>query len=274
MNRIRGQKDIVGLIPAAGNAVRLQPLPCSKEIFPVGFSTGRETSAKCIKPVCSQLLESMSFAGVTKAFFVLRKGKWDIPSYLGDGEQYGLRVAYLITDSSSGVPFTIDQAFPFVKNARVVFGFPDILFEPKDAFIHLIKRQTETGTDIVLGLFPASSPAKMDMVEFDRDNRVLAIHPKPTKTSLTYTWIMAVWTPRFTSFSHQKLLRESAQAHQLLQEIGPDSELYLGHVIEAAIDEDLNVEAVIFSEGKCLDLGTSEDLLMALRKADYQVGNV
>lgn len=274
MNRVKGHKNIVGLIPAAGNAARLQPLPCSKEIFPVGFSTGRETSGKCFKAVCSHLLESMSVANVTKAFFVLRKGKWDIPNYLGDGKQYGLRLAYLTMDSSSGVPFTIDQALPFVKDALVVFGFPDILFEPKDAFIHLVKRQAETGADIVLGLFPAPSPARMDMVEFDRENRVLAIHPKPTKTRLTYTWIIAVWTPRFTSFSHQNILAESVPAHQTLQEIGGDSELYIGHVIQAAIDEGLQVEAVIFSNGRCLDLGTPEDLLMAVRNADYHAEKV
>jgi glucose-1-phosphate thymidylyltransferase len=274
MNRIKGHKDIVGVIPAAGNAARLQPLPCSKEIFPVGFNTKKETSGKCIKPVCSHLLESMSVAGVTKAFFVLRKGKWDIPNYLGDGKAYGLHLAYLTVDSSSGVPFTIDQAFPFMNDVLVVFGFPDILFEPKDAFVHLVKRQAETGADIVLGLFPAPSPTKMDMVEFDRENHVLAIHPKPTKTRLTYTWILAVWTPRFTRFSHQSLLTESVSAHQTLQEIGEDSELYVGHVIQEAIDEGLQVEAVIFSEGRCLDLGTPEDLLKAVRKANYQAGNV
>jgi glucose-1-phosphate thymidylyltransferase len=273
MNRVKVNENIVGIIPAAGNAARLQPLPCSKELFPVGFSPGG-TSAKCIKPVCSHLLESMSIAGVTKAFFVLRKGKWDIPNYLGEGKEYGLQLAYLTMDSSSGVPFTMDQAFPFVKNALVVFGFPDILFEPKDAFIRLVKRQGDTGADICLGLFPASSPAKMDMVELDRDNRILAIHPRPTKTRLTYTWIVAVWTPRFTCFTHQEILPESLPAPQTLQGIGGDSELYLGHVIQAAIDEGLQVEAVIFSEGRCLDIGTPEDLIMAVTKADYYVGYV
>ena len=29
--------SVVGLVPAAGRAKRIAPLPCSKEIFPVGF---------------------------------------------------------------------------------------------------------------------------------------------------------------------------------------------------------------------------------------------
>ena len=29
--------DIVGLIPAAGRGKRIAPLPCSKELYPIGF---------------------------------------------------------------------------------------------------------------------------------------------------------------------------------------------------------------------------------------------
>jgi glucose-1-phosphate thymidylyltransferase len=30
-------REIIGLIPAGGVAERLSPLPCSKEIYPIGF---------------------------------------------------------------------------------------------------------------------------------------------------------------------------------------------------------------------------------------------
>ena len=31
-------QDLIGLIPAAGKATRIAPLPGSKELFPVGFT--------------------------------------------------------------------------------------------------------------------------------------------------------------------------------------------------------------------------------------------
>jgi dTDP-glucose pyrophosphorylase len=67
---------------------------------------------------------------------------------------------------------------------------------------------------------------------------------------------------------------EKAQGYHHLQVKWTDSELYLGHVIQGAIGQGVQAEAVIFSEGKCLDIGTSEDLMTAVTKADYYVRNV
>ena len=88
--------EIVGLIPAAGQARRLAPLPCSKEVFPVGFEPVDAKGVGRPKPVCIFLLEKMAAAGAWKVYIVLRDGKWDIPSYLGDGSRYGLSLAYLM----------------------------------------------------------------------------------------------------------------------------------------------------------------------------------
>ena len=65
---------------------------------------------------------------------ILRDGKWDIPSYLGDGSLVNLHLAYLMMAQPFGVPYTLDQAYPFVKDCRIALGFPDVLFESQDAF--------------------------------------------------------------------------------------------------------------------------------------------
>ena len=83
-NKTQG-REVVGLIPAAGRATRIAQLPCSKEVYPVGFKTGGEGNTPVPKVVCHYLLEKMRLAGVTRAFIVLREGKWDIPAHLGNG---------------------------------------------------------------------------------------------------------------------------------------------------------------------------------------------
>jgi len=35
-------------------------------------------------------------------------------------------------DLPYGVPYTLDQAYPFVQNATIALGFPDITCEPED----------------------------------------------------------------------------------------------------------------------------------------------
>ena len=251
-------REIVGLIPAAGQATRIAPLPCSKEIYPIGFREVEDGSQRP-KAVCHYLLEKMRLAGVTKAYIILREGKWDIPAYFGDGHWLNLDLAYLMMRLPYGAPYTLDQAYPFAKEATIVFGFPDILFEPQDAFVQLLARQAKTGAAVVLGLFPAENPNKMDMVDLDEAGRTRRIYIKPLRTDLVYTWIIAVWTPAFSQYMHDYL--RAAQAASDSHQSPP--ELYVGHVIQAALDDGLGVDSVLFSAGRCLDIGTPESLKRA-----------
>jgi glucose-1-phosphate thymidylyltransferase len=131
--------DVIGLLPAGGQATRLAPLPCSKELYPIGFRRVEESGELRPQAVSHYLLEKMRSAGITKAYFILRDGKWDIPAYFGDGSDLNMRLAYLTIRLSSSVPHTLDQAYSFVQHAVVAFGFPDILFQPRDAFVRLLK---------------------------------------------------------------------------------------------------------------------------------------
>ena len=51
----------------------------------------------------------------------------------------------------------------------MALGFPDILFEPDDAFRQLLAYQAAKETDVVLGLFPCDQPQKADMVILAED---------------------------------------------------------------------------------------------------------
>ncbi len=257
--------EVVGVAPAAGQARRLAPLPCSKEVYPVGFRLGEGGEPARPKVACHYLLENMRRAGVRKVYVVLRDGKWDIPAYLGDGHELDLHLAYLMMRLPHGTPFTLDQAHPFVKDARVVFGFPDILFQPDDAFVRLLEKQRRTGADVVLGLFPAHQPHKMDMVEADAEGRVRSIVIKPAETRLKHTWIIAVWTPTFTEFLHTYLKRALEEQPSEGTLSGP--EIFVGDVIQAAIDSGVHVASVAFPEGTYVDIGTPQDLRQAVRGA-------
>jgi glucose-1-phosphate thymidylyltransferase len=208
------------------------------------------------------LIEKMKSAGAQKAYFILRDGKWDIPAYFGDGGLVGLPLGYLMMGFPDGVPFTLDQAYPFVGQATVLFGFPDILFQPGDAFARLLNRQAETDADLVVGLFPVHQAHKMDMVELDSNGRILRITIKPSQTHLRYTWIIAVWGPRFSDFMHHFVaLRKKRQLP-----VQGQQELYLGDVIQAAIQQGERVENVLFLDGSYIDIGTPEDLTAAVQK--------
>ncbi|HEY9877895.1 MAG TPA: sugar phosphate nucleotidyltransferase [Leptolyngbyaceae cyanobacterium] len=263
---------LVGLMPAAGQGTRISPLPMSKELFPIGFRSVGNGSELRPKVTCHYLLEKMQRAGVMEAMVILRPGKWDIPAYLGDGSWLGMRLAYLTVHVPFGVPFSLNQAYPFVRDAIVVMGFPDILFEPEDAFARLLHRLSSNGADVVLGLFPTDQPQKVGLVEFDAAGRVSGIFEKSQLTHLKFMWAIAVWQPTFTEFMHQfveaqlqKLL--GSVDPQSLKELPPYQETPIGDVIQAAIQAGLKVEAEAFATGHYLDIGTPENLAKAV--CDY-----
>lgn len=260
--------DVIGLIPAAGLASRLVALPCSKEVCPIGYWAGSKDAAKNLRVAGDFLLERMRVAGIKKAFFVIRKGKWDIPEYFGDGESSGLHLAYLMMRLPYGSPYTLDQAWPFVQGNLIALGFPDIIFEPVDAYVHLLVHQRKTEADVVLGLFPSEQPHKMDMVVTDTSGNVQRIDIKPQETALKYSWMIAVWNFNFTRFMHM-FLEQKYQRIAGACRCTDGKETYVGEIIQAAIEAGLRVESETFSSGRCVDLGTPEDLSRAIQDYNY-----
>ncbi|MGI9305094.1 MAG: sugar phosphate nucleotidyltransferase [Gammaproteobacteria bacterium] len=246
---------LIGIIPAAGQATRIAPLPCSKELYPVGF----DQSKKRPKAACEFLLGQMRAAGAARAFIVIRDGKWDIPAYFGDGARLDMELGYLMMNAPHGAPYTVDQAYAFVGEAHVVFGFPDILIQPDDAFVRLAARQREGGAEIVLGVFPAAAPDKVDMVDVADDGSVRNIVIKPKTTELSHCWLIALWTPVFGAFMHDHL------ALRLEQIEASGAEIFVGDVIQAAIEDGIKVDSVAFDE-RYIDIGTPDDLVSAVRE--------
>ncbi len=260
--------EIVGLIPMAGQGTRISPLPCSKELYPIGYRTVNDTVGLRPKVAAEFLLEKMKLAGVVEVFVVLRKGKWDIPEYFGNGSNWGMHVAYLMMGLPYGPPYSMNEAYPFVRDKTVVFGFADILFNPDNAFIQLINRQKQTNADVLLGLIHASNPHQMDMVEVDAQGRIRSMVLKPLQTGLCYSWICAVWTATFTRFMHEFLVADLKRGQNQAANVSIDAkgDLPMGAVVQAAIQEGLHVEGVIFPEGDYSDIGTPEGLMSAVKK--------
>ena len=263
---IRSKNGVIGLVPAAGQAKRIAPLPMSKELFPIGFQVMEGEQTPRPKVVSHYLLEKFRNAGIAKTFIVIREGKWDIPAYFGDGALVHMHLGYLMVRESFGPPFTLDQAYPFVCNKLVAFGFPDIMFSPQDVFNQLLDYQETNQSDVVLALFPAHDPQIMDMVDIDKNGKVRTMLFKPSNTDLRFAWLCGVWTPVFTHFMHdylQTYLRENCP--QNVKEDGLEQEdLTVGAVLQAAIKKGLNVHGVTFPYGKYIDIGTPEGLVKSV----------
>ena len=218
------------------------------------------------KVVSHYLLEKMRLADVTRAFIVIREGKWDIPAYFGDGAMLDMHLAYLVRRLPYGAPYTLDTAYPFVRHAVVAFGFPDILFRPDDGFVRLLDCQAGTKAEVVLGVFPAAQPDTMDMVDMDNEGRVRDIVRRPRDTRLRYAWIFAVWTPVFTRFQHEFLKAFDGGASDRAGRASRRRRPPGGH------PGGIPTRAVTFPDPSYLDIGTPPALAAAIRDAGEALG--
>lgn len=249
--------EFEALIAAGGLANRLGALPCSKEIFPI---VGQFTNSRT-RVVCENLIEYYKAAGITNVHFIIRKGKWDIPQFFGDGSTIGVNISYQIMNLPFGTPFTLDQAFPFIKNKNIAMGFPDIIMEPVNAFKIIKRKLLDSNADVVLGIFPIENYWKWDMIDFDGE-RIKEIVIKGKRSDLKYGWSIAVWRPSLTEFMHEylrDLIKSNEKGTRTLAN-GTERELYVGDIFIEAMKNGMTIQYEIFEDGSTIDIGTHDDM--------------
>ncbi|MEZ5652245.1 MAG: NTP transferase domain-containing protein [Burkholderiaceae bacterium] len=257
----------IAVIPAAGRATRLGELPCSKELLPVGFFEHRGRIRP--KPVSRYLLEQFFRSGCRRVVFVVREQKWDIARYYGCGADLGMSVGYAMMDEPYGPPFTIAQALPFVGEAPVMTGFPDILLDPPDAFAQAWRALGESDADVMLGTFPAGPGDVTDLVSGplapgSRHGSVARLEPKeddPVWSDDCDTWLFAIWRGRFSHFMVDALAQLRARARAAVP--GSEPEWPLGTVMAMALADGLRIERLHFPAGRFLDVGAPDRLARA-----------
>ncbi len=170
-----------GIIPAAGNGTRIQPLAFSKELLPVGSRTD-EAGVERPRAVGEYILERMVRAGTAKVCFVVSPEKTDILRYFGGGTG-DVSIAYVVQNEARGLCDAIFRALPLIPpDEPVVVGLPDTIWSPADA----LKRLPDDRFSFLL--FPVERPELFDAVDMAPDDRVLGIRVKQPGGAPGWVW--------------------------------------------------------------------------------------
>jgi dTDP-glucose pyrophosphorylase len=169
-----------GVIPAAGNGSRIQPLAFSKELLPVG---GRSADGMARpKAVSEFLVERMALAGTTKICFVISPAKSDIVEYYGRNPP-GVEIAYVVQPRAQGLCDAIFRAATVVpRDEPVVVGLPDTIWFPEDGLTALPEDR------LAFLLFPTGQPELFDAVVTDTQGRVEEIQVKSARARTNWVW--------------------------------------------------------------------------------------
>jgi dTDP-glucose pyrophosphorylase len=170
-----------GVIPAAGNGTRIQPLAFSKELLPVGGR--REQRTERPKAVSEYLVERMTRAGADKICFVISPGKSDIVEYYGPGRVTSADIAFVVQPEAVGLCDAIFRAHSVIPNDEpVMVGLPDTIWFPEDALAALPDDR------LSFLLFPVDQPQFFDAVVTDEDDRVREIQVKSGSARSNWIW--------------------------------------------------------------------------------------
>jgi dTDP-glucose pyrophosphorylase len=170
-----------GIIPAAGNGSRIQPLAFSKELLPVGSRTdnGRERP----RAVSEYLVDRLLAGGARKLCFVISPSKSDILEYFGAAKLPAASMAFVVQPQPAGLCDAIFQAAPLISwKETVAVGLPDTIWFPEDALALL------PAHCLSFLLFPVDHPELFDVVLTDSNLRVLAIQVKPCRPDDHWVW--------------------------------------------------------------------------------------
>lgn len=169
-----------GIVPAAGQGTRIQPLAFSKELLPVGTRT--EGAVERPRAVSEYLVERMARAGATKVCFVISPGKSDILRYYGD-RALEVDVAYVVQPQPAGLCDALFRALPLIHpDEPVVVGLPDTIWFPEDGLARL------PDATLAFLLFPVARPENFDAVVTDEAGAVLRIEVKSRDPSSRWIW--------------------------------------------------------------------------------------
>lgn len=243
-------KTLIGVLPAAGRGSRLGAIPSSKEILPLGFQPSADSRLGWSPLTAIEShLAGFKAAGIERVVIVLGPGKYDIMEYLGGGQRFGMDLSYVFQETLRGMPFALDLARSWTRDAEVAFAMPDTIVEPRNSVANLARAHHATGADLSLGLFQTDNPAKFGMVELDAEGEVLGFVDKPKVTDLKWMWGMAVWSSAFSAFMSETLAA-----------IPPGgNEVVLSDVFDSARRNGLRISGVPLNGSKYNDIGTPEE---------------
>ena len=169
-----------GIILAGGSGTRLYPLTLvtSKQLLPVYD-----------KPMIFYPLSTLMLAGIKDILIISTPS--DTPrfkSLLGNGEQFGLNLSYVVQPSPDGLAQAFILGKEFIGDDACAMVLGDNIFYGNGfskALREAVHNAENNNRATVFGYY-VNDPERLGIVEFDEDGKVVSIEEKPQEPKSNY----------------------------------------------------------------------------------------
>ncbi|MCL5043084.1 MAG: glucose-1-phosphate thymidylyltransferase RfbA [Gammaproteobacteria bacterium] len=166
-----------GLLLAGGAGTRLHPITrgVSKQLLPIYD-----------KPMIYYPLSVLMLAGIRDVLVITTPE--DLSAYqrlLGQGEDFGIRIAYQVQTSPGGLAEALVLGADFIGNASVCLVLGDNIFYGQ-GFTPVLQSADAHADGATVFAYPVKDPQRFGVVAFDADGKVISLAEKPARPSSPY----------------------------------------------------------------------------------------
>ena len=158
-----------GLILSGGKGTRLRPIThtSAKQLVPVAN-----------RPVLFYAIQAMADAGIEEVGIIIAPETGDeIRSVAGDGEQFGVRLTYIVQDEPAGLAHAVLTAEPFLGDSPFVMYLGDNLLQ--GGIGDLVRAFNDQQPDALILLTEVSDPENYGVAEL-KNGVVVRLVEKPS----------------------------------------------------------------------------------------------
>ena len=230
--------DRKGIILAGGTGSRLFPITkgISKQLIPVYD-----------KPMIYYPLSTLMLAGIKDILVITTKEDLKIfTSFLGDGENYGIKISYEIQPKPEGIAQAFIIGEKFIDNSPVALILGDNIFYG-EGISSLLKSANKKKNSSIFA-YQVSDPERYGVVEFSKEGKVIGIEEKPKDPKSKFA-ITGIYFYDNSVVTKAKAISSSPRGEFEISDI---NEIYL---------KEGNLSVEVFERGIAwLDTGTVDSL--------------
>ncbi|MEE2776503.1 MAG: glucose-1-phosphate thymidylyltransferase RfbA [Acidobacteriota bacterium] len=166
-----------GILLAGGSGTRL---------YPVSRAISKQLAPVYDKPMVYYPLSVLMLAGIRDILLITTEdARSNFERLLGDGSQFGLRLAYETQSRPEGIAQALLIGREFIGRGRVALALGDNIFygHQLQTVLRRAKRRTHGAT--IFG-YRVRDPGRYGVVSFDRNRRAVRIEEKPAKPKSSF----------------------------------------------------------------------------------------